>query len=140
MSDPTQVLFGKEHVERYLATDGKEGHEWRGTVCLLLFTKGRTSGKEYIHPLIYQEVDGKYAIVASKGGAPKPPEWYLNLHANPDDVEIQVLGDRFKVRPHDAGPDEKPALWKVMTQAWPDYDDYQTKTDREIPVVVLERA
>src|SRR5438309_4792972 len=106
MSDPTQTLFGKEHVERYLATGGKEGHEWQNTICLLLFTQGRKSGKEYIHPLIYQEVDGKYVIVASKGGAPEPPEWYLNLHANPDAVEIQVLADRFKATPHDAGPDE----------------------------------
>ena len=138
MSDQPQMLFGKEHVERYLATAGKEGHDWNGTTCLLLFTKGRKSGKEYIHPLIYREIDGRYVIVASKGGAPEPPEWYLNLQADPD-VEIQVLADRFRVRASDAGPDVKPRLWELMNEVWPDYAKYQETTDREIPVVVLDR-
>jgi deazaflavin-dependent oxidoreductase (nitroreductase family) len=133
------TLFGKEHIDRYLATDGAEGHDWaNGTTVLLLFTKGRRTGKEYIHPLIYREHDGAYLVVASKGGAPQPPEWYLNLEANPD-VEIQVRAERIPVRAHTAGPDEKPALWKLMTEVWPDYDEYQKKTDRDIPVVVLER-
>jgi len=135
----TQVLFGKEHVDRYLETDGRDGHEWNGTTCLLLFNKGRKSGKEYIHPLIYREVDGRYLIVASKGGAPEPPEWYLNLQADPD-VQIQVLGERFGVRARDAGPDEKAEYWRLMTEVWPAYDEYQEKTDRPIPVVVLERS
>jgi deazaflavin-dependent oxidoreductase (nitroreductase family) len=134
------MLFGPEHVKRYLETDGEEGHEWQGTVCLLLFTKGRKSGEERIAPLIYQPYGDDYLVVASKGGAPEPPAWYVNLHANPDDVEIQILGDRFKVRPRDASGDEKPDVWKTMTAVWPQYDEYQTKTDREIPVVVLERA
>ena len=134
------MLFGQEHVERYRATDGEEGHEWQGTVTLLLTTKGRKSGEERTTPLIYGRHGDDYLIVASKGGADEPPAWYLNLHANPDDAEIQVKGDRFKVRPRDATPDEKPEMWKTMTSEWPSYDDYQERADREIPVVVLEPA
>ena len=133
------TLYGKEHIERYLATDGAEGHSWvNGTTTLLLFTKGRRTGTEYVHPLIYREYDGAFIVVASKGGAPQPPEWYLNLSANPDAM-VQVEGDRFVVRARTATPDEKPQLWKLMTEVWPDYDKYQEKTSREIPVVVLER-
>jgi deazaflavin-dependent oxidoreductase (nitroreductase family) len=134
------MLFGQEHVDRYRATDGEEGHEWQGTVTLLLTTKGRKSGEERTTPLIYGRNGDDYLIVASKGGADAPPAWYLNIQENPDDVEIQVKGDRFKVRARDAGPDEKPEMWKTMTAEWPAYDEYQEKTDREIPVVVLERA
>src|SRR3954454_6439215 len=89
------VLFGQEHVDRYEATDGEEGHDWRGTTTLILTTKGRRSGETRKNPLIYQEHDGDYLVVASKGGWDKPPAWYLNLEANPD-VEVQVKGDRFK--------------------------------------------
>jgi deazaflavin-dependent oxidoreductase (nitroreductase family) len=132
------VLFGQEHVQRYEATDGDEGHDWRGTSTLILTTKGRKSGETRKTPLIYQEHDGDYLVVASKGGSEKPPAWYLNLDANPD-VTVQVKGDRFDARARTATPDEKPELWKTMTATWPDYDEYQKKTDREIPVVVLER-
>ena len=132
-------LFGKEHVERYLATDGEEGYRWRkDTTILLLFTQGRKSGAEYIHPLIFREVDGAYVIVASKGGSDEAPEWYRNLEAEPD-VEVQVRGDRFAARARTARGEDRQRLWKLMTEVWPDYDDYQTKTDREIPVVVLAR-
>jgi deazaflavin-dependent oxidoreductase (nitroreductase family) len=134
------MLFGQEHVDRYRATEGEEGHEWQGTVTLLLTTKGRKSGEERTTPLIYGRSGDDYLIVASKGGADAPPAWYLNIQENPDDVEIQVKGDRFKVGARDATPDEKPEMWKTMTAEWPAYDEYQEKTDREIPVVVLERA
>jgi deazaflavin-dependent oxidoreductase (nitroreductase family) len=87
------------------------------------------------------EPDGDdYLVVASKGGAPAPPAWFLNLEAHPEAVEVQVKGDRFKANARVATPEEKPRMWKKMTEAWPDYDAYQEKTDREIPVVVLERA
>ena len=134
------TLFGQEHIDRYIETDGEEGYEWRGTRCLLLFTKGRKSGEQRIAPLIFEPYGDASLVVASKGGAPEPPAWYVNLHAHPDDVEIQIKGDRFKVRPRDASPEEKPDMWKTMTAVWPDYDEYQKKTDREIPIVVLERA
>lgn len=134
------TLFGQEHVDRYRATDGAEGYRWRkDTTILLLTTKGRTSGREYTHPLIYREYNGDYLIVASKGGADEPPSWYRNLEADPD-VTVQIRGDVFAARARTATAAEKPAMWRAMTEVWPDYDDYQTKTLREIPVVVLERA
>jgi deazaflavin-dependent oxidoreductase (nitroreductase family) len=133
------MLFGQEHVDRYEATDGQEGHDWQGTQTLILTTKGKQSGEPRKAPLVYGEKDGKYLVVASKGGAPEPPAWYVNLKADPE-VTVQVWGERFKARARDATPEEKPELWKIMTGHWPAYDQYQTKTDREIPVVVLERA
>jgi deazaflavin-dependent oxidoreductase (nitroreductase family) len=133
------MLFGQEHVDRYRATGGEEGHEWQGTQTLLLTTTGRKSGEERTTPLIYGRRGDDYLIVASKGGADAPPAWYLNLQADPD-AEIQVKGDRFKVRTRDATDEEKPEVWKTMTSEWPAYDEYQQKTDRQIPVVVLERS
>jgi deazaflavin-dependent oxidoreductase (nitroreductase family) len=134
------MLFGKEHVERYLATDGEEGHDWeKGSTVALLTTTGRKSGEKRTTPLIYGTSGDAHMVVASKGGADKPPTWYLNLQADPE-AALQVKGDRFNVRARDATTDEKPELWKVMTAQWPDYDEYQRNTDREIPVVVLERA
>jgi deazaflavin-dependent oxidoreductase (nitroreductase family) len=133
------MLFGHEHVERYIETDGAEGHDWQGTTTLLLTTTGRKSGRRHTTPLIYQQNDGDYLVVASKGGADQPPEWYLNLRADPQ-VEVQVLADRFTARARTATPEEKPALWQTMTAVWPAYDDYQKKTTREIPVVILERT
>jgi deazaflavin-dependent oxidoreductase (nitroreductase family) len=137
----SEELFGDEHVRRYIETDGEEGYEWRnGTKILVLFTKGRKSGEERANALIMEPDGDDYLVVASKGGSPSPPAWFLNLEANPDDVEVQVKGDRFKARARTATPEEKPRMWEKMTAAWPDYDAYQEKTDREIPVVVLERA
>jgi deazaflavin-dependent oxidoreductase (nitroreductase family) len=130
------VLFGQEHVDRYRATDGEEGHEWRGTTALLLTTTGRRSGEQRTLPLIYQQDGDRYVIVASKGGSKDHPGWYYNLVEDPD-VEVQVLGDRFKARASTAEGEERERLWKLMTATWPDYDEYQTKTDRQIPVVVL---
>ncbi|TDB96209.1 nitroreductase family deazaflavin-dependent oxidoreductase [Actinomadura sp. 7K534] len=133
------MLFGKEHVERYQETDGEVGHDWQGTVTLLLTTTGRRTGKEHTTPLIYQPEGDAYLVVASKGGADDHPLWYANLQANPE-VKVQVKGDKFAARARTATPDEKPALWRKMTAVWPAYDEYQEKTTRDIPVVVLERA
>ncbi len=132
-------LFGKEHVDRYRATDGAEGHDWEGTQTLLLTTTGRRSGDQRTTPLIYAPAGDSFTVVASKGGSDEPPSWYLNLSDNPE-VEVQVKGDRFKARARTASAEEKPELWRRMTAEWPSYDDYQKKTDREIPVVVLERS
>jgi deazaflavin-dependent oxidoreductase (nitroreductase family) len=138
------TLYGDEHVRRYQETDGAEGYDWRkGTTILLLTTTGRKSGKPRTHPLIYRDWDEdgttKHLIVASKGGAEEPPTWLLNIEADPN-VEVQIKGDKFAARARVATPEEKPAMWKHMTEVWPDYDDYQAKTGREIPIVVLERA
>jgi len=133
------TLFGQEHVDRYVATDGEDGHEWEGTQTLLLTTTGRRSGEQRVQPLIYGTSGDDYLVVASKGGAPQHPAWYLNLEANPE-VEVQVKGEKFKAHARTADPDEKAKLWPIMTKEWPSYDDYQQKTDRDIPVVVLERT
>ena len=134
------TLYGKEHIERYEATDGEEGYDWRnGTTILLLHTTGRRSGKDVTSPLIFREYDGDYLIVASKGGAPEAPDWFLNLEQNPE-VTVQIKGDKFRAKARTATAEEKPAMWAHMAEVWPDYDEYQKKTDREIPVVVLSRT
>jgi deazaflavin-dependent oxidoreductase (nitroreductase family) len=133
------MLFGAEHVKRYVETDGAEGHDWQGASVLILSTTGRHSGEERSTPLIYGRHGDDYLVVASRGGAPAHPAWYLNLVEHPE-VTLQVRGERFKARARDATPEEQPELWKIMTSRWPAYDDYQRKTDREIPVVVLERT
>jgi deazaflavin-dependent oxidoreductase (nitroreductase family) len=132
-------LFGQEHVARYRETGGDEGHDWEGTKTLLLTTTGRRSGERREHALIYGRHGDDYLVVASKGGAPQHPAWYLNLEAEPE-VELQVGDDRFAATARTATPEEKPELWRIMTAEWPPYDEYQTKTDRDIPVVVLSRA
>ncbi|WP_431924053.1 nitroreductase family deazaflavin-dependent oxidoreductase [Amycolatopsis tucumanensis] len=133
-------LHGQPHVDRYLETDGKDGYHWRnGTTILILFTKGRKSGQERRHALIFREHEGAYLVVASKGGTDAPPAWFVNLQADPN-VEVQIKGERFKAVARVATPGEKPAMWAKMAEVWPDYDEYQKKTAREIPVVVLERA
>ncbi|MEU4561632.1 nitroreductase family deazaflavin-dependent oxidoreductase [Actinoplanes sp. NPDC023936] len=133
-------LHGAPHVARYLETDGEDGFYWRnGTTILILFTKGRKSGEERSHALIFREHGDAYLVVASKGGTDAPPAWFVNLAADPS-VEVQIKGERFPATARVATPDEKPEMWAKMTEVWPDYDEYQTKTSREIPVVVLERA
>lgn len=132
-------LYGEEHVRQYRETDGEYGHDWRhGSPVLLLTTTGRRSGQPRTTPLIYGRSGDDYLIVASHGGSAEPPDWYANLQSSPE-VEVQVLGDKFRARTRDANAEEKPAMWREMVRHWPAYDDYQRKTDREIPVVVLER-
>ncbi|PRX92407.1 nitroreductase family deazaflavin-dependent oxidoreductase [Allonocardiopsis opalescens] len=133
------MLFGAEHVRRYRETDGAEGHDWQNTTVLLLTTTGRKTGLERTTPLIYQTDGDDYVVVASNGGEPDHPLWYKNLVADPN-VTVQVWGDRFAAVAHTADAEEKARLWPKMTATWPAYDQYQTKTDRPIPVVVLRRA
>ena len=132
------ALYGKDHIDRYRATDGKEGHNWNDTQALLLTTKGRNSGEPRVSPLIYDLHRGDYVVVASKGGAPEHPAWFLNIEADPE-VEVQVWGDKFKARARTATADEREKIWTKMVAEWPDYENYQKKTDREIPLVILER-
>jgi deazaflavin-dependent oxidoreductase (nitroreductase family) len=134
------TLFGQEHIERYEATDGAEGYRWRNdTTILILTTTGRRSGEARKSALIFRQHGDSYLVVASKGGAEAPPSWYLNLQADPA-VEVQIKGEKFAARARTATPEEKPQLWREMVEVWPDYAEYQKKTSREIPVVVLERA
>jgi len=136
----SEDLYGREHVERYRATDGDEGYIWkRGTTILLLTTTGRRSGEPRVKPLIYRDVDGKPVIVASNGGSREHPAWYRNLRERPE-VDVQIKGDVFRATARDAEGAERARLWDQLVEVWPPYADYQRRTDREIPVVVLERA
>ncbi|MEV6244262.1 nitroreductase family deazaflavin-dependent oxidoreductase [Lentzea sp. NPDC051838] len=129
-----------EHIQKYVETDGAEGHEWRpGVHTLLLTTKGRKSGELRRTALIYQRDGDDYVVVASQGGKPANPSWYFNLSEEPV-ADVQVAADKFQARARTAGPDERDRLWKLMNEVWPNYTEYQKLTDREIPVVVLERV
>jgi deazaflavin-dependent oxidoreductase (nitroreductase family) len=130
------VDWVKQHIDRYVETDGEDGQFWRGVPTLLLTTTGRKSGELRRSALIYGQQGPNYLIVASVGGADKHPAWYLNLVANPE-VELQVGADVFTARARTANDIEKPEVWAIMTKIWPDYDDYQAKTKRPIPVVIL---
>ena len=133
------VLFGQEHVDRYRATDGEEGHIWReGSTILLLTTTGRKTGNESTTPLIYDLDGDNPVIVASKGGAPEHPGWFLNIEKTPE-VGVQILGETFRARARVAEGEERERLWALLNEMWPHYEEYQTKTDRQIPVLVLER-
>jgi deazaflavin-dependent oxidoreductase (nitroreductase family) len=131
-------LFGPEHVRVYRETGGERGYHWRGTTILLLTTTGRNSGQERTTPLIHRTDDGRWVIVASKGGAPEHPGWYENLEAN-SEATIQVKDERIPVRASTAEGEERERLWRMMTEVWPAYDEYQQKTSREIPIVILSR-
>ena len=136
-----------EHANRYIASGGADGHMYKMTQpgrpeltvpSLLLTTTGRKTGAKYIFPLFYGDTsNGGYIIVASKGGAPKHPQWYLNIQANPE-VEVQVGTKKMKAKARTASGAERARLWDEALKFWPPYADYAKKTDREIPVVVLE--
>ena len=136
----SEFKYGQEHVQQYRESEGEEGYLWKnGSEILLLVTRGRKTGEERWMPLIFREVDGEYVIVASKGGHPEHPAWFVNMRANPDDVRIQVKAEVFDVDFRVAEGEERERLWDLMVEVWPDYEAYQTRTDRQIPVVVLSR-
>jgi deazaflavin-dependent oxidoreductase (nitroreductase family) len=132
------TLFGQEHVDRYVETDGEVGFIWNGVRILILTTTGRRSGEQRSTPLIFGRDGESYVIVASKAGQPQHPGWYFNLSEQPE-VQLQVKGDRFRARARTAEGEERERLWTLMNEIWPQYDEYQTKTTRQIPVVVLDR-
>jgi len=136
---PDLTMFGDEHVRRYEETDGAVGYLWNGATCLVLTTRGRRSGETRKHALICGFDGDSCVVVASKGGAPTHPNWYLNLVADPD-VGVQVRGDRFRAVARTAEGAERDRLWSLMTDVWPNYDQYRERTTRTIPVVVLERV
>jgi len=138
MAELDLSLFGDEHVRRYRETDGEVGYLWNGAPCLVLTTT-RKSGDPRDTALIFGQDGDAYLLVASKGGAPDHPWWYRDLAARPA-VELQVRDDRFPAVARTASAEEKARLWPTMTAVWPSYDDYQANTDRDIPVVIIERA
>jgi deazaflavin-dependent oxidoreductase (nitroreductase family) len=128
----------KEHIDEYVATGGEQGHLWRGVPTLLLTTTGRRSGVQRRTALIYGRSGSDYVIVASNGGSRTHPAWYLNLSADPK-VTVQVGDEVFPATAHEADAAERERLWPELTKIWPDYDKYQARTPRTIPVVVLSR-
>jgi len=140
MASEDEELFGEEHVRVYRETGGERGYNWRnGTEILLLTTIGRKSGEPRTTPLIHRRDGDRLVIVASKGGSAEHPDWFKNLSEN-DDVKVQVKADEFPVSASVAEGTERERLWALMTEVWPDYHAYQGNTDRQIPIVVLERA
>ncbi|HKJ35439.1 MAG TPA: nitroreductase family deazaflavin-dependent oxidoreductase [Solirubrobacterales bacterium] len=130
--------FTKVHVAAYRTTGGKVGRKFlKGAPCCLVDHVGRKSGQHRTSPLIYVRDGENVVIVASKGGHPKYPAWWINLRANPD-TTVQVDGDKWDVRAREADDAERERLWPQLTEVWPPYDEYQEKTDRRIPVVILE--
>lgn len=128
----------RQHIERYLRTAGESGHEWRpGVPTLLLTTRGRKSGRLRRTALIYGRDGDSFLVVASQGGAPTHPAWYLNLAATPR-VHVQVGAEEFDATARTATEQDRARLWPLMARIWPAYEDYQGKTDRQIPVVVLD--
>jgi deazaflavin-dependent oxidoreductase (nitroreductase family) len=133
---PDLTLLGAEHVRRYQETDGEVGYLWSGVPSLLLTTTGRQTGLARTTPLIFGQDGADYLVVASTGGAPRHPSWYLNLRSQPE-ANIQVRALHVPVVARTASDAEKPRLWKIMTDVWPNYDVYQTRTERVIPLVIL---
>lgn len=136
MPESDDDLFGPEHVRVYRETKGERGYHWRGARILLLTTTGRRSGDPRTMPLIYRTDGDSFVVVASKGGWKDNPLWYENLKADPD-VTIELKGETIPVRASTAQGEERARLWPLMTEVWPDYDTYQGRAEREIPVVVL---
>jgi len=126
----------RETVDLYESTDGAEGNTLQGRPVIILTTTGAKTGKVRKTPLMRVEHDGSYAVVASMGGAPTHPVWYHNIVAHPE-VELQDGATRKQYLAHEATGEEKAQWWARATQTWPDYDNYQTKTDRQIPLFVL---
>jgi proline iminopeptidase len=144
---PKMQEWQVEHTNLYLRSGGTEGHVMKrtppggypemDTYSLLLTTTGRKSGEKYVFPLYYGEAGNSYILVASKGGAPDHPGWYKNLVANAE-VEVQVGTKKMRAKARTVSGDERARLWREALKFWPPYADYEKKTDRQIPVVVLD--
>jgi deazaflavin-dependent oxidoreductase (nitroreductase family) len=138
--DERYRIRARDHVARYLATDGKEGYDDNslGARNLLLTTTGRRSGREYTTALNFAETDGRYVVIASYEGSDSHPKWYLNLEANPL-VTVQIRDDRFQAGARTADAEEKKRLWPLLADRLSYFNDYQASTERDIPLIVLER-
>jgi proline iminopeptidase len=143
---PNLPEWMRDHASRYLSSGGVDGHMYTMNLpdrpvmtvpSLLLTTVGRNSGEKYVFPLFYGQDGDSYFVIASKGGAPRHPGWYRNILANPN-VDVQVGTTKMKARARTATGEERVRLWEKSLEFWPPYADYQRKTEREIPVVVLD--
>ncbi|HKY13674.1 MAG TPA: nitroreductase family deazaflavin-dependent oxidoreductase [Microthrixaceae bacterium] len=133
---PDLTLYGEEHIRRYRETDGEVGYIWNGVPTLLLTARGRKTGEARTQALIFGRDGDDYVVIASVGGMPAHPAWYLNVVAEPR-ASIQVKGEHLEVEARTASDEEKSRLWQMMAEQWPNYDTYQARTTREIPVVLL---
>jgi deazaflavin-dependent oxidoreductase (nitroreductase family) len=136
---PDLSLLGKEHVRVYQETNGEQGYLWNGAPILLLTTKGRLSGEPRTIAIIFSRWGDSYVIMGSKGGSPTHPKWYLNILENPQ-VKVQVKGDIFDAKVRTAQSPEREKIWAEALKTWPRYEEYQSRTERQIPVVVIDRA
>jgi deazaflavin-dependent oxidoreductase (nitroreductase family) len=126
-------------IEEFRANDGRVGGQFEGAPLLLLHTTGAKSGQERINPMMYRSVEGGYAVFASKAGAPTNPDWYYNLVAHPS-VQAEIGTQTVQLTARVAGGDERDRIWSVQKTEYPGFADYETKTTRQIPVVILEAA
>ncbi len=140
--EPSPEKWVRDQVELYERTGGREGNTLRdtGLPIVLFTTRGARSGKVRKNPLMRVEHDGAYAMVASQGGAPEHPSWYHNLKAHPDQVTVQDGPETWDGVAREVTGAEKAEWWERAVAAYPAYAEYQARTDREIPVFVVERA
>ena len=131
-------LLGEKHVKVYQETNGEQGYLWNGVPILLLTTTGRKSGQPRTIPIIFTPYKNSFVIIASKGGSPEHPKWYLNIQDNPN-VTVQVKAEVFKAAARTAQSPEREVIWSEALKSWPNFDVYQSRTTRQIPVVVIER-
>ncbi|HEY3140189.1 MAG TPA: nitroreductase family deazaflavin-dependent oxidoreductase [Acidimicrobiales bacterium] len=136
--EPSTWDLVANQVSQYEASGGQQGGTLEGKPCVILWTRGRRSGSIRKSALMRVEHEGTYAVVASMGGAPMHPQWYLNLVADPE-VTLQDGAEVFDFQARTATPQEKAQWWPRATEVWPPYDDYQRNTDRDIPLVLLEK-
>jgi len=139
--EPSPEKWVRDQVERYEATDGREANTLpnRPEPVVVFSTRGAKSGKVRKNPLMRVEHDGVYAMVASKGGAPEHPTWYFNLKAHPDQVTVQDGAEVWDGVAREVTGEERELWWKRAVAAFPDYADYEKRTERQIPVFVVER-
>lgn len=130
-------LLGEEHVRVYRETDGETGYIWNGAPILLLTTKGRKTGQPRTIAIIFTATDAGWVIIASKGGSPVHPKWYLNISDDPH-VQVQIKGEVYEAVARTAESPERERLWAEAVKTWPSYDIYQQRTSRQIPVVVIK--
>lgn len=145
MTQPTPIdspvdltLLGEAHVRAYIETNGETGYIWNGAPILLLTTTGRTSGEPRTIPIIFSKYNDSYIIMGSRGGSPTHPKWYLNILSNPH-VHLQVKAEKFPATARTATSPERELIWHEALKTWPRYAEYQSRTTRQIPVVMLER-
>lgn len=132
--------WNQKMIDEFRANEGKVGGPFEGAPMIIIHTKGRKSGKTYENPLVYQDVDGNFAIFASKGGAPEHPDWYHNIVANPE-MEAEVGTEKHKVRARELKGEEREKIWTTQKERMPGFAEYDEKTKgiRDIPVILLER-